>query len=131
MDEFDELRSKVLAQNIDQTERDNNSIYAEAKQEWMDILSSLWKILSKPVDPIQFSVYVKVLSDIPLGLLEETVNRVINGRVYSNIPTPGEIRKEVDAILYETQTYSINEWTEASWSKVMRHSIEFANSVKE
>ena len=116
---------KIISEIFSDAEpRTNIEIDHDASMEWSSILKTLWDVLGKPINPTQFSAYVKALSDVPLGLLENAIIRTVNKHTYANIPTPGEIRKEINAILVETQTYSIEQWVEASWSRVMRISRE-------
>ena len=72
----------------------DDQIYQEAYAEWVGVLSQLWAAIGKPVDAKQLAVYVKQLGDIPLGILEQVVSRLLAKHTYHTVPTIGDIWKE-------------------------------------
>jgi len=98
-------------------EKSNAEINKDATLDWANTLRPLWTAAGKPIDKEQYSAYLKALNDVPIGLLEQAVKRILNAHIYANIATIGEIRREVNSILNETQTYSIEEWIEQGWNK--------------
>ena len=68
-------------------------------REWLEILARLWASVGKRVEPEQLEVYRQSLGEIPMGLLEQAVGRVIRENVYPTVPTPGAVwaamRKEL------------------------------------
>ena len=66
-------------------------IYQEALDEWTGVLKQLWYAIGKPVDSKQLAVYVKQLGDIPLGVLEDVVARIMREHTWHTVPTIGDI----------------------------------------
>ena len=63
----------------------------EALDEWTGVLKQLWYAIGKPVDSKQLAVYVKQLGDIPLGVLEDVVARIMREHTWHTVPTIGDI----------------------------------------
>ena len=66
-------------------------IYQEALDEWTSVLKQLWYAIGKPVDSKQLAVYVTQLGDIPLGVLEDVVARIMREHTWHTVPTIGDI----------------------------------------
>ena len=83
-------------QNVDQKTKD---IEEMAMMEWLGVLTRLWDAIGKPLDADRLEVYRRELGDVPFGLLEKAVSRVIRENTYSNVPPVGTIwaavRKEL------------------------------------
>ena len=65
------------------------------QEEWLAVLSGLWTSVEKPIDPDRLEVYQKTLEEVPLGLLELAVKRVIRENAYQVVPVPGVIWEAV------------------------------------
>jgi hypothetical protein len=82
-------------------ERDwtEQEIYQAALAEWTGILAQLWTAIGKPIEPERLQVYRDQLGDVPLGLLERSIRRVLRENTWSNVPPIGTIwqaiRKEL------------------------------------
>lgn len=75
--------------------KSEKEVYNMANAEWVSILTQLWDACGKPVEKQRLSVYRKQLEDVSLGVLEKAVKHLLREHVYSNVPTIGEIWKEV------------------------------------
>ena len=69
----------------------DEEIYEAAMSEWLGVLAKLWTAFGKTPVHEQMVVYQEMLADVPLGLLEKSVNRAIREHKFSNIPTSGEV----------------------------------------
>jgi len=121
-DNLDELRLKISEMDIDQTERTDSEIYADAEADWMGILASLWVAIGKPVDPERLRIYANALKDIPLGLLELAIDRVLRQQTWNVVPLPGVISAAVERELEAVNATTIADWLEIQWRIVMCHS---------
>lgn len=72
-------------------ESDSKEIYQSLKQEWYNVLMQLWSAFGKPLDEDQFVIYAGKLSDVPLGILEEVIDRTIIAHKFNNVPTLAEV----------------------------------------
>ena len=81
--------------------------YKELKAEWYNTLRQLWDAYGKSVNQAQLKVYAKKLSDVPLGILEHTVDEVIAQHTYNSVPTLGEIQEVLSNLHpnYQHETY--------------------------
>jgi hypothetical protein len=81
--------------------------YKELKAEWYETLQQLWDAYGKPVNQAQLKLYAKKLSDVPLGILEHTVDEVIARHTYNSVPTLGEIQEVLNNLHtgYKYETY--------------------------
>lgn len=77
----------------------DQEIYQAAMEEWLSVLTQLWTAYDKPLDPERLTLYQKMLGEVPLGLLEKAVKRVIREHKYNSVPAVGDvwsaIRKEL------------------------------------
>jgi hypothetical protein len=82
-------------------ERDwtEQEIYEAALADWMGVLGQLWTAIGKPIESNRLKVYRDQLGDVPLGLLEKSIARVLRENTWSNVPPVGTIwqaiRKEL------------------------------------
>lgn len=106
-------------QNVDVHEKTDEEIFDTAMAEWLGQLIRLWDAVGKPLEADRLEVYRRELSDIPLGLLERAISRVIRENTYSNVPPPGTIWKAVRKELGNPHDVmdEIHAWTERSWQR--------------
>lgn len=83
----------------DKRELTPDEIYQAAMSEWLETLSGLWAAYGKTPDAKQLAIYASVLGDVPQGLLEEAIQRVVGRHEYSNVPTAAEVKRAVWEIL--------------------------------
>jgi hypothetical protein len=95
----------------------DDEIYQLALEEWMDVLSRLWKAYSKKVDEEQLEIYFNMLRGVPMGLLEKAIERVVREHTYNTVPTVAEVwqavRKELDNPYDVDQ--AIRDWCDRRW----------------
>ncbi len=60
-------------------------------EEWLGVLAELWTAAGKPLEADRLKVYRQSLGEVPLGLLERAVRRVIRENVYHVVPLPGVV----------------------------------------
>jgi hypothetical protein len=60
-------------------------------EEWLGVLAELWIAAGKPLEADRLQVYRQSLGEVPLGLLERSVRRVIRENVYYVVPLPGVV----------------------------------------
>ena len=75
----------------DEILRTEEEIHQAAREEWLGILARVWTAIGKPRDADRLDLYGKALADVPLGLLEIAVARVIRENEYSVVPPPGVV----------------------------------------
>jgi hypothetical protein len=89
-------------------------------EEWLAVLGELWTAVEKPVDAKRLKVYQKALGEVPLGLLELAVKRVIRENTYHVVPLPGvvwaAVRKELGDP-FDIRV-AIEGWVEGQWNRV-------------
>lgn len=83
----------------------DDEIHQAAMSEWLEVLSGLWAAYGKTPDAKQLAIYASVLADVPLGLLEDAIRRVIGQHEYNNVPTAAEIRRAVWEIIGRPRTH--------------------------
>ena len=59
--------------------------------EWLWVLAVLWTAAGKPLEADRLQMYRQSLGEVPLGLLELAVRRVIRENVYHGVPLPGVV----------------------------------------
>lgn len=74
----------------------DQQIYNAALKEWTGVLLQLWEAYNKTPDPKQLKVYIKQLSDVPLGVLEDIVADLLRNHKYNSVPTLGEIWEAIN-----------------------------------
>jgi len=102
--------------DIDKTDE---QIHQMAMEEWLSVLVRLWEAVGKTVDVDRLEIYRRELVDIPLGVLENAVSRVIREHTYANVPTVGEIWRSVRTELGNPTDVlqAIENWSERSWER--------------
>jgi len=105
--------------------------YELALEEWLDVLGELWTAVGKPVDRERLQVYRNALADVPLGLLEVAVRRVIRENTYSVVPPPGAVWEAVRQELGEPQDVraAIERWKDRLWEELMWRGIVIGSEV--
>lgn len=106
----------------------DDEIHQAAMSEWLETLSGLWAAYGKTPDAKQLAIYAQVLGDIPLGLLEEAIRRVIGRHEYANVPTAAEVRRAAWEILGKPydMTAAIEGWIEAGFKRCI---VDFGSRV--
>ena len=101
--------------------------YGTPLEEWLAVLGQLWTAAGKRIDSKRLQVYQKALEEVPLGLLELAVKRVICENDYQVVPVPGvvwaAVRKELGDP-FDVKN-AIEEWVERKWNFVKRTPQEF------
>ena len=117
---------ELTGQQIDAMIRaEKNPSDAEIKsmlmKEWSDLFDALWYAIGKPIDQKQKSVYARALSNIPYGLLDKAINKVLKEHKYSNIPTIAEIINAVRSVLGISSDANLENniaiWKNNAWFK--------------
>jgi hypothetical protein len=89
-------------------------------EEWLGVLAELWTAVGKPLEPDRLQVYRQALGEVPLGLLELSVRRVIRENTYNVVPLPGvvwaAVRKELGDPWDIRQ--GMEGWAESRWVTV-------------
>src|SRR5690348_11351360 len=86
-------------QNVDLEPMSDDQIYQQALVEWLGVLSRLWTAYGKAIDPVQMTVYRDMLCKLPMGLLELSIDRVVQDHVYNSVPTVAEVWQAVRKVL--------------------------------
>jgi hypothetical protein len=98
-----------------------NGDYETPMEEWLAVLGELWTAVGKPIDVQRMRVYQKALEDVPMGLLEKAIRRVILENDYQVVPMPGVIwaavRKEL-GYPYDVNV-AIEGWVEDRWNRIV------------
>ena len=91
-------------------------------EEWLGVLAELWTAAGKPLEADRLEVYRQSLGDVPLGLLELAVWRVIRENVYHIVPLPGVVWAAVRKELGDPWDIrmAIEEWVERRHRALMR-----------
>ncbi len=87
-------------------------IYQAALEDWLGCLSQLWTAFGKVLDADQMMIYQSNLSGIPLGLLEQSIQRVIREHLYNSVPTVAQVWAAIRKELHNPVDLdkAINEW---------------------
>jgi hypothetical protein len=87
--------------------------------EWLGILSELWKAVGKPLEKDRLEVYRHSLGEVPLGLLELAVRRVIRENTYHVVPPPGVVWSAVRQELGDPWDIrlALEDWAENGWGR--------------
>lgn len=83
----------------------DTEIEAAITQEWLAVLTRLWDAIGKPVDMKRLMAYKQELGDIPLGLLEDAVSKVLRDNDWNTVPTIGAIWKAVEYLNAGSEIY--------------------------
>lgn len=94
------------------TEMTDAKIYEEALEEWTSILAQLWTGIGKPIDDQRLKIYCDQLKDVPMGLLENAINRVLRQNTWNVIPPVGTIWQAIRKELGDPHDldYSLKIW---------------------
>lgn len=98
----------------------DEDIYQAAMEEWLGVLVRLWQAVGKNVDAERLQIYQRELGDVPLGLLEKAVKRLIREWHYANVPNVNEIWKAVCKELDcrpDDVLDAIENWKNRSWER--------------
>jgi len=94
-----------------------NDRYDTPLEEWLAVLTELWTAVGKPVNPRRLELYQRSLAEVPLGLLELAVRRVIRENTFNVIPVPAvvwaAVRKELG--YPDNVEAAIEAWVEKRW----------------
>ncbi len=60
-------------------------------EEWSGVLAELWTAAGKPLEADRLQVYRQSLGEVPLGLLERAMRRVIRENVYHVVTLLGVV----------------------------------------
>jgi len=94
-------------------------------EEWLGVLTELWTSVEKPIDPDRLELYQKALGDVPLGLLERSVKRVIRENTYQVVPVPGVIWEALKKELgnpFDVQL-AVEAWLDEKWYRLINQYI--------
>jgi hypothetical protein len=85
--------------------------------EWLGVLAEMWTATGKPLEADRLQVYRNSLGEVPLGLLELAVRRVIRENTYNVVPLPGAVWAAVRKELWEPWDVRVamEEWVERRW----------------
>lgn len=93
-DLFNNMITRTL--NGDKAKPDQ-AIYNEARKEWTGVLLQLWEAYNKTPDSRQLRVYIRQLSDVPLPVLEDTIETLLKEHKFNSVPTLGEVWEVIKA----------------------------------
>ena len=85
-------------QLVDQIKSDEQ-VYQAALEEWLAVLAQLWIAYDKPIEHDRLEIYRKQFCVLPLGLLEQAVDRAIRNHKFNSVPTPGEVWEATHYVL--------------------------------
>lgn len=77
---------------IDMTERDEKPLLHE---EWIGVITQLWTSIGKPLDPERLRIYCSQLQQVPIGLLERSITRLMKENTWLSVPPIGAIWQAV------------------------------------
>lgn len=107
--------------------------YDLALEEWLGVLEELWSAVGKPIEPERLQVYRNALTDVPLGLLEAAVQRVIRENTYSVVPPPGAVWEAVRQELGNPQDMrlAIQRWEDRLWETMIWKRSSISNEIED
>jgi len=76
-----------------------DDMYKLLTQEWVAVLLRLWHAYGKMPNVKQIDAYSQSIGTIPIGVLEVVVEKILRQRIYTNVPSPGEIWTEALSIV--------------------------------
>lgn len=101
----------------------DEEIHQSAAVEWLGILSKLWTSVGKTPTQDQLQVYQEMLGDVPLKLLEQTINRTLREHKYNTVPTIGNVWDAFIVELNPQPGMSVREalgrWESQLWDSVV------------
>jgi len=107
--------------------------YDLALEEWLGVLEELWSAVGKPIEPDRLQVYRNALADVPLGLLEVAVRRVIRENTFSVVPPPGAVWEAVRQELGNPQDMrlAIQRWEDRLWETMIWRRSSISNEIED
>ena len=90
-------------------------------EDWLGVLAELWIAAGKALEADRLQVYRQSLGEVPLGLLELAVRRVIRENTYNVVPLPGVVWAAVRRELVNPWDVgaAMEDWVERSWRKIV------------
>lgn len=91
-----------------------------AREEWLGVLAQLWVAYDKDIDPERLGLYQRQFGSVPLGLLQEGVDRAIREHTYNSVPTVADMWRAIRVVLGNPHDLddAIERWKDTLWSKV-------------
>ena len=80
-----------LSNSINLEPMTDQEIYQLYRNAWVSTLAGLWTAFGVSLDIKRLEIYARALKEIPLEILEKTIDRVLREHQYSNIPTVAEL----------------------------------------
>ena len=94
------------------------------RADWIDVLTSLWFAIGKPVDDRRLKIYTETFKRVPYGLLQASVSRALRETGnYNVVPAIGAIWEALKKELHNPREMerAIEEWCAMRfWSVVHR-----------
>ena len=100
-------------------QRELNIARKAIAKEWGDILGRLWTAFGKEIDKPRLTVYARQLRVVPLGLLEQSVDKAIRDQEYNTPPTVHKVFSALKIILGDPSDldFAIAAWAEAGFER--------------
>jgi hypothetical protein len=84
---------------VDMTPMSDAQLHKLLREEWVGVIGRLWDAIGKPIEQDRLASYMQELKQVPLGLLEKAISRVLRENTYNVVPTIGKVwealRKEL------------------------------------
>jgi hypothetical protein len=95
-------------------------IFQAEREEWLGVLAQLWIAYDREIDPERLTLYQRQFGAVPLGLLQEGVDRAIRQHRFNSVPLPSDVWIAIQAILGSPRDLesAIRQWGETLWSRV-------------
>ena len=85
--------------NINLEPMTDQEIYQLYRNAWVSTLAGLWTAFGVSIDIKRLEIYSRALKEIPLEILEKTIDQVLREHHFSNIPTVAELYKIAQEII--------------------------------
>lgn len=91
-----------------------------AREEWLEVLAQLWIAYDKEIDPERLGLYQRQFGSVPLGLLQDGVDRAIREHTYNSVPTVADVWRAIRAALGNPRDLdaAIRSWDASLLNKV-------------
>lgn len=98
----------------------DEQINQAAREEWLGVIAQLWIAYGKEIDPERLALYQRQFGSLPLGLLQDGVDRAIREQAFNSVPTIGDVWRAIRAVLGNPHDLgaAIERWKDNLWSKV-------------
>lgn len=98
----------------------DDEITQAAREDWLSVLAQLWIAYDKEIDPERLGLYQRQFGQIPLGLLQDGVDRAIREQAFNSVPTVGDVWRAIRAVLGNPRDLetAIERWKNKQWSRV-------------